>query len=473
MDNEIDFQAVIMAAGKGTRLKSEQPKVLHEVLGKPMVAYAVDAALEAGAKRVVVVLGYGREQVQSWLEENRDVEQVKFAVQENQLGTAHAVYAAREYFDDAPDYTTILSGDVPNMGAETLDDFVTKTAHSMFPLGLMTAKLDDPAHYGRVLREEGTGDVTGIVEYKDASEEQRLVDEINAGFYVVETEFLARYLPEICEGPADNAQSEYYLTDLIAMASDHAGVYGWIVQEPGIIQGVNTRQDLAAATRFAQQRINRKWMDEGVTFIDPQATYVEPGVQIGADVTLYPGVHLKGETRIGQGSIVENGSVITDCELAADVHVKANCYLTQARVDSGTALGPFAHLRPGADIGKGCKVGNFVEVKKTRFEDGVKAGHLSYLGDALLGKGTNVGAGTITCNYDGEKKHRTEIGEGSFIGSNTALVAAARLGKRAYIGAGSVITDDVPDESLAIARGRQKNFDGWVRERDEQREQDE
>lgn len=470
MNDEIDFQAVIMAAGKGTRLKSERPKVLHEVLGKPMIAYAVDAALDAGAKRVVVVLGYGRERVQTWLEENRDSERVKFAVQENQFGTAHAVYSAREYFDDAPQYTAILSGDVPNMNAEALGDFVTKTAHSMYPLGLMTAKLDDPAHYGRVLREEGTGDVLGIVEYKDATEEQRQVDEINAGFYAVETEFLSRFLPEICEGPTDNAQNEYYLTDLIAMASDHAGVYGWIVQEPGLIQGVNTRRDLADATRFAQRRINDKWMDEGVTFIDPDNTYVESTVELAPDVILHPGVHLKGQTRIGEGSVVENGSVITDSQLAPNVHVKANCYLTLAKVDSGTALGPFAHLRPGADIGKDCKVGNFVEVKKSTFEDGVKAGHLSYLGDAHLGKGTNVGAGTITCNYDGKEKHRTEVGEGSFIGSNTAIVAPAKLGKRAYIGAGSVITEEVPDESLAVARGRQKNYDGWVRKKEQEEE---
>jgi bifunctional UDP-N-acetylglucosamine pyrophosphorylase/glucosamine-1-phosphate N-acetyltransferase len=465
MDNKTSFQAVIMAAGKGTRLKSEQPKVLHEVLGKPMVAYAVDAALEAGAERVVVVLGYGREQVQSWLEEHRDSERIKFAVQENQLGTAHAVYAARDYFDAAPEYTAILSGDVPNMNAEALGDFVTKTANSMYPLGMMTAKLDDPAHYGRVLRNPD-GEVTGVIEYKDATEKQRQVDEINAGFYAVETEFLARYLPEICEGPADNAQGEYYLTDLIAVAANHAGVHGWIIDDIGLIQGVNTRRDLAEATRFAQKRINQKWMDEGVTFIDPDATYIEPDVQLGTDVTLYPGVHLKGQTRIGSGTVVENGSVITDCQLAANVHVKANCYLTLARVDSGTALGPFAHLRPGSDIGKDCKVGNFVEVKKSKFEDGVKAGHLSYLGDAHLGKGTNVGAGTITCNYDGKKKHRTEVGEGSFIGSNTAIVAPAKLGKKAYIGAGSVITDEVPDESLAIARGRQKNFDGWVRKQE-------
>lgn len=461
MDTEIDFQAIVMAAGKGTRLKSERPKVLHEVLGKPMIAYAVGAALEAGAKRVVVVLGHGRERVQSWLEAHMDTERVEFTVQENQLGTAHAVYAAREYFD-GPAYTAIVSGDVPNMDARTLGDFVSKTAHSSYPLGMMTARLDDPGHYGRVLRGAG-GDVSGVIEYKDATDKQREVDEINAGFYAVETEFLSRYLPEICEGPADNAQGEYYLTDLIAMAAEHAGVFGWVVDDMGLVQGVNTRQDLADATRYAQRRINRRWMDEGVTFIDPDATYVESSVVLSPDVILYPGVHLKGATSLGEGTVVENGSVIENCRLDADVHVKANCYLTDAKVGSRTKLGPFAHLRPGADVGRECKVGNFVEVKKSRLEDGVKAGHLTYLGDAHVGEGTNVGAGTITCNYDGKHKHRTEIGAGSFIGSNTALVAPVKLGEKAYVGAGSTITDEVPDESLAIARGRQKNIEGWVR----------
>ncbi len=465
MTDEIDFQAVVMAAGKGTRLNSDRPKVLHEVLGKPMIGYAVGAALDAGAERVVVVLGHGRDEVRAWLDEHLDRERIRYVIQEEQLGTAHAVWAAREYFDDSPEYTAIISGDVPNMDAQTLGDFVTKTGHSSYPLGMMTAVLDDPAQYGRVLR-DAAGDVTGVIEYKDATEEQRQVSEINAGFYAVETEFLSRYLSEICEGPADNAQNEYYLTDLIAIAADKAGVLGDIVDELGLIQGVNTRQDLAAATHFAQMRINRRWMDEGVTFIDPHTTYIEPEVRLAPDVELFPGVHLRGKTRIGEGTIIENGSVITDSELAAGVHIKANCYLTLARVDSGTAVGPFAHLRPGADVGKDCKVGNFVEVKKARLEDGVKAGHLTYLGDAHIGQGTNVGAGTITCNYDGENKHLTEIGEGTFIGSNTALVAPVKLGKKVYIGAGSVVTDDVPDESLAVARGRQRNIDGWVRDKE-------
>jgi bifunctional UDP-N-acetylglucosamine pyrophosphorylase/glucosamine-1-phosphate N-acetyltransferase len=470
MNNAVDFQAIVMAAGKGTRLCSERPKVLHEVLGKPMIAYAVRASLQAGARRVVVVLGHGREQVQAWLTEHLDqkmlADRVHFAVQDNQLGTAHAVYAAHEYFADAPEFSVIVSGDVPNMDAQTLSDFVSRTAHSGRPLGLMSAKLADPARYGRVLRDE-SGQVTGIVEYKDASEPQRRVNEINAGFYAVQTEFLARFLPEICEGPAENAQGEYYLTDLIELAAKNGGVYGSIVDELGLIQGVNTRQDLADATRFARRRINRKWMAEGVTFIDPDATYIEADVELSPDVILYPGVHLRGRTRIEQGTTVENGSVVCDSELGANVHIKPYCHLEEARVDAESAVGPFAHLRPGADLGKKCKVGNFVEIKKSRLDDGVKAGHLTYLGDSHVGEETNVGAGTITCNYDGKNKNRTEIGAGSFIGSNTALVAPVKLGKKAYIGAGSVITDEVPDESLAIGRGRQKNFDGWVRRKEE------
>lgn len=458
-----------MAAGKGTRLRSKLPKVLHEVLGKAMIAYAIDASLDAGAKRVVVVLGHGRDAVQAYLRDYYPADiladRVRFTFQEQQLGTAHAVYAASEYFEDAPEFSVIVSGDVPNMDAESLAIFVRETAASGHPLGLMTAKLDDPSTYGRVLR-AADGQVSGIVEYKDATDAQRQVNEINAGFYAVKTNFLAEHLTKICTGPADNAQGEYYLTDLIAIAAEHGGVYGSIVSEVGVIQGVNTRANLADASRFAQRRINQKWMAEGVTFIDADNTYIEASVQLGTDVLLYPGVHLRGRTRIGDGAIIENGSVICDTELGADVHIKPYCHLEDSRVDDASAIGPFAHLRPGADLGKGCKVGNFVEIKKSRLDDGVKAGHLSYLGDAHIGADANVGAGTITCNYDGKNKNRTEIGAGSFIGSNTALVAPVTLGKKAYIGAGSVITDAVPDESLAIGRGRQKNFDGWVREKE-------
>ncbi len=462
MDN---FQSIILAAGKGTRLESDKAKVLHEVLGRPMISWAVQAALEAGAERAVVVTGYQRERVEGWLVDHEDAERIEFTVQDEQLGTGHAVWMAEEYLREGPKYTLIQYGDVPLMDANTLGAFVQDTADSRRPVGLMTALLDDPAQYGRIVR-DGDGDIVDIVEYADASPDQRAIDEINAGFYTAATDFLVDHLPEIVAGDPDNAQQEYYLTDLIERAVDSHGVFGFECPDPHRIQGVNTRDDLAGVTEFARNQINREWMEAGVTMLDPSSTYVEPTIELARDVVLHPGVELRGETAIGSGTVVENGAVIRDSEIAGDVHVKPNCDLNKASVDSGTSLGPFAHLRPGADIGKNCKVGNYVEVKKSRLEDGVQAGHHTYLGDAHVGEGTNVGAGTITCNYDGEEKHRTSIGEEAFIGSNTSLVAPVEIGDGAYIGAGSTITEDVPADALGVARGRQNNIEGWTRDED-------
>jgi bifunctional UDP-N-acetylglucosamine pyrophosphorylase/glucosamine-1-phosphate N-acetyltransferase len=459
----MNFQSVILAAGKGTRLKSDKAKVLHEVLGRPMIGHAVRAALGSGAERAVVVTGYHRQNVESWLEANEDGERIEFALQEEQLGTGHAVWQAKEFFEDGPDYTLIQYGDVPLIEGETLETFARQVIDSRRPVGLMTAKLDDPKQYGRVTR-DGDGDVTGIVEHADATPEQRRINEINAGFYLVRNDFLVEHLPKIVEGEADNAQEEYYLTDLVAIACREEGVFGWTCPDPHLIRGVNTRVDLAEVNQFAQKRLNYRWMEQGVTMLDPSAVHIEPDVELSRDVELHPGVQLRGETTIGPGTVVENGAVIRDCQIAGDVHVKANCYLEEATVDSGSNLGPSAHLRPGADIGKNCKVGNYVEVKKATLEDGVKAGHLTYLGDAHIGEGTNIGAGTITCNYDGENKHQTTIGEGAFIGSNTSLVAPVTIGDGAYVGAGSTITEDIPDAALGVGRGRQRNVDGWADE---------
>lgn len=458
-----NFQSIILAAGKGTRLESDKAKVLHEVLGRPMISWAVRAALEAGAERAVVVTGYQRERVEGWLVDHEDAEHIEFAVQDEQLGTGHAVWMAEEYLREGPEHTLVQYGDVPLMDANTLGAFVQDTADSRRPIGLMTALLDDPAQYGRIVR-DGDGDIVDIVEYADASPDQRAIDEINAGFYTAATDFLVDHLPEIVAGDPDNAQREYYLTDLIERAVETQGVYGFECPDPRRIQGVNTRNDLADVTEFARNQINREWMETGVTMIDPSSTYIEPTIELARDVVLHPGVELRGETAIGSGTVVENGAVIRDSEIAGDVHVKPNCDLNEASVDSGTSLGPFAHLRPGADIGKNCKVGNYVEVKKSRLEDGVQAGHHTYLGDAHVGEGTNVGAGTITCNYDGEEKHRTSIGEEAFIGSNTSLVAPVEIGDGAYIGAGSTITEDVPADALGVARSRQNNIEGWARD---------
>lgn len=461
-----DAQGVILAAGKGTRMVSDEPKVLHEVLGRPMIGRVVDTAFDAGLQRVIVVVGYGAEAVKSWLRddlsENR-LDRLHFVEQTDQLGTGHAVFQAADYFDDAdaPDFTAVLSGDAPLMKADAFHDFVTSARQARRPFALMTASLADPAGYGRIVRDTA-GDVDRIVEHADATPEQRQIDEVNAGFYVAETTFLRDELPELCSGGADNAQGEYYLTDLVERATREGGAFGWTIDTPEWTAGVNTRADLAEATAIARRHVNEAWMDRGVTFIDPTATTVETSVELERDVILHPDVELRGDTRIASGTVVERGNAIFDTTIAEDVHVKANCYLEDAAVGARTNLGPFAHLRPGADIGRECKVGNYVEVKKATLEDGVKAGHLTYIGDAHFAEKTNVGAGTITCNYDGETKHRTEVGREAFIGSNASLVAPVSVGDGAYIGAGSTITDDVPDRALAVARGRQRNIENWA-----------
>ncbi len=467
MTSSPSIQTIVLAAGLGTRMRSETIKVLHPILGKPMIGHVVEAALESGCQRVISVLGHQREDVEGWLDERSYADQLHVAEQSEQLGTAHAVWAARQFLDSQTDYTAILCGDVPNMDGARLRAFFDAAVDSEALVSLVTAVVDDPAKYGRIVRGEA-GSVEAIVEYADASDEVRKISEINAGIYLVRTDFLANALSTIMESGADNAQSEYYLTDLIALGAREGGVFGWAVDDPAVIQGVNTRVDLARATDVTRRRINEEWMLQGVTFIDPTQTYVETGVELARDVVIYPGVYLGGETTVGEGSIVESGCVLKDSAIGADVHLKANSYLTQARVDDGSAIGPCAHLRPGSDIGKGCKVGNFVEVKKTRLDDGAKAGHLTYLGDAHVGPGANVGAGTITCNYDGETKSRTEIGAEAFIGSNTALVAPVSVGRQAYVGAGSVITDDLPDRSLGVARGRQRTIEDWVDRDDEE-----
>ncbi len=461
MTSTPSIQSFILAAGLGTRMRSETIKVLHPLLGKPMIGHVVDAARGSGCQRVVSVLGHQRHEVQALLDGRDDADALQVAVQEEQNGTAHAVWSARQFLDNEFEYTAILCGDVPNMDAETLRSFFEAAIDSGAPVSVMTAELDDPASYGRIVRGR-SGGVEAIVEYADATGEQRKIREINAGIYLVQTTFLADALAAIMDRPADNAQNEYYLTDLIALGAGQGGVFGWSVDRPELIQGVNTRVDLARATDFARRRINRQWMLRGVTFIDPKRTTVETEVELASDVVLYPDVTLAGCTSIDSGTTVEPGCVVRDASIGAGVHLKAHCYITDGRVDDGSNIGPFAHLRPGADIGRGCKVGNFVEVKKARLDDGAKAGHLTYLGDAHVGEEANIGAGTITCNYDGEKKSQTEIGPGAFIGSNSSLVAPVTVGRQAYVGAGSVITDDLPDRSLGVARGRQRTIEDWL-----------
>lgn len=458
----MSLQAVILAAGKGTRMKSDTTKVMHPILGRPMIEWVVRSALDAGCRHVTVIVGHQRDQVREHLE-GKFPGQVGFAVQEEQLGTGHAVWCAVDDLRDGADRTLILSGDVPNMQPSSLDAFVEAVGDAS--LGVMTAVLDDAAKYGRIIR---SGDhVAAIVEWADATPTQREIREINTGFYVAQTGFLCEELDRLCKGEPNNAQGEYYLTDLVAVAAERDDAVAWTLRDEAQMQGVNTRVQLAAATAWARARVNEAWMEAGVTMLDPSTTYVDAEVTLEADVTLHPGVQLRGATHIGRGTTVGNSTVIEDCEVGEQVRILPFCHLESARVEDEAKLGPMCHLRPGADIGPTAKVGNFVEVKKSRLERGAKANHHAYIGDGFVGAGANIGAGTIFCNYDGEHKHRTEIGEGVFIGSNSALVAPVRVADGSYVGAGSVITADVPKDSLAVARGRQRNIEGWARRKRE------
>lgn len=452
-------QAVIMAAGKGTRMKSNLPKVMHEVAGRPMIEWVARAAFDAGCDKVVVIVGHGRDLVQAHLSTQFGA-QMRFAVQEPQLGTGHAVYCAVDELEGDFDRTIILSGDVPNMTADTLEQFAS--ASDGYKLSVMTAVLEDAAKYGRIERD---GDaVRGIVEWADATAEQREIREINTGFYVAQTDFLIEELHKLCAGEADNAQGEYYLTDLVAVAAAQGKATAWVLDDVAQMQGVNTRGHLAAATTWRRARINAQWMELGVTMIDPSSTYIDADVDLEPDVTLHPGVQLIGRTTIRSGATIGNSSVIENSTVDENVQVLPFCHFEDARVERDARIGPMCHLRPGADIGADCHVGNFVEVKKTRMDAGSKANHHSYLGDGHVGEKANVGAGTIFCNYDGYNKHRTTIGAGAFIGSNSALVAPVSIGDGAYVAAGSVMTSDVPEDGLGVARGRQRNIDGWARD---------
>ncbi len=462
MSQDTTIQSLVLAAGKGTRMKSSLAKVMHEVLGLPMLGHVVRAAAACSPHRIIVVLGHGRAHVSDWLTANTHPSQVQTVAQTEQLGTGHAVWAAREALAGQADYTLILSGDVPNLSGQTLRAFAHDTLASGAPLGLMTAVVDDAGGYGRILR-DGEGQVAGIIEYKDASAAQRNLQEFNVGTYLVRTDLLLDCLTRLVEAPPENAQGEYYLTDIVAMARERGEqVHGWTIPEVREVQGVNTRVHLAEATRFARERINTAWMEAGVTLLDPDRVTIEPDVILEPDVVLYPDVYLKGSTHVSGDVIIEPGCVVCDSRIERGAHLLAHSYLHQARVGQDAKVGPFAHLRPGAELGEGAKVGNFVEVKNSRLGPGAKASHLTYLGDAEVGAGANIGAGTITCNYDGKKKHPTVIGAGAFIGSNAALVAPIRIGEHAYVGAGSTLTLDVPDNALGVARSKQRNIEGWA-----------
>jgi bifunctional UDP-N-acetylglucosamine pyrophosphorylase/glucosamine-1-phosphate N-acetyltransferase len=446
--------AVILAAGQGTRMKSSLPKVLHEILGRPMLAYLIETLKAVGVADIVLVVGHQAERV----EEAYRAYGVRFVVQEPQLGTGHAVQVAMAAVPRETREVIVLCGDAPLISGESIDALRQLHKNHQAAVTIQTVVLPDGLHYGRVVRDEA-GRVTAIWQSKDSVDRPEIlaIREINTGAYCFAAPFLREALDQIPKSPVTG---EIYLTDLIHLAREQGrGVEALIDPDVDSLLGINSRSELAAATQTVKRKINARHMDQGVTLMDPAATYIESGVIIGRDTVIYPNVYLQGNTHIGENCIIESTVKIVDSILEDGVHIKMGCVVTQSRLGTGVDIGPFAHLRPLSDLRPGVHVGNFVEVKKSVLHEGVKAGHLTYLGDADVGAGTNVGAGTITCNYDGAKKHKTIIEEGAFIGSNTALVAPVTIGQGAYVGAGSTITKDVPPGKLGVSRARQVNLE--------------
>ncbi len=447
--------AVVLAAGKGTRMRSERAKVLHPMLGRPLLAYPLDACRAAGVGRVVVVVGHQAEAVERAL----SAPDVTFALQAEQRGTGHAVLCAAGALEGFEGTALILCGDVPLIRPGTLRALVDAHRKAGALLTVLTMEPPDPSGYGRVVRDP-SGRPARIVEEADASPEERAVREVNTGTYAAELPWLFRVLETV---GSDNRQGEMYLTDALEAAAREGRAASVLLEDPDEVMGVNSRTHLARAAAVLRERINREWMEAGVTLEDPATTWIEPGVTLEPDVTVGPGCRLAGSTRVYRGTIIHTGCVITDSEIGPGCLLKPYCVLTEARLEEGAQVGPFAHLRPGAVMEPGARVGNFVEMKKTVLGRGSKANHLTYLGDTTVGEGANIGAGTITCNYDGVNKHPTRIGNGAFIGSNSSLVAPVTVGDEATVAAGSTITKDVPDGALGVGRGKQRNVEGWAR----------
>jgi bifunctional UDP-N-acetylglucosamine pyrophosphorylase/glucosamine-1-phosphate N-acetyltransferase len=450
-----DLHIVILAAGKGTRMKSSRPKVLHRVAGLPMIEYVLRASRRLAPRTRTLVVGHGADAVREAL---RGIEGLQFVTQEPQLGTGHALLQAEPLLRDAAGTVLLLSGDVPLLGGETLARFIEAHEASRAAATVMTAVVDRPRGYGRVVRAGGRLD--RIVEERDASPAERRIREINGGVYAFAVAPLFDALRTL---PSANAQGEYYLPDLIGVYRRQGlGVEAVALERADEIRGINSRAELAEASRLVRQTKNEALMAAGVTIEDPATTYIEPDVSVGADTVIHPGVHLEGRTRVGGSCEIHAGVRIVDSILEDRVTVHNFCVLRGAHVRSGASVGPFAHLRPETELKEGSRVGNFVELKKTVLGAGSKASHLTYLGDTTVGDRVNVGAGTITCNYDGVRKNPTTIEDDAFIGSDVQLIAPVRVGRGAYVAAGSSITNDVPAGALGIARGLQRNIEGWV-----------
>lgn len=447
----MEASALVLAAGAGTRMKSAKPKVAHEILGKPLVRWVVDAVHAAGVESVVAVVGHGRDAVEPLLSD------CAVAVQEEQLGTAHAVLAAKEALAGKTGSLVVLTGDSPLVRPATIERLVRTREENDAAVVVLTMEVDDPTGYGRIVR-DGAGDVVAIVEQKDCSPEQAAITECNSGFYCFDVELLFSALEEVS---TDNAQGEYYLTDVLGIARGRGQrVMACVADDADECLGVNSRRQLAAATDILRERINGEWMDAGVTMMDPRTTWIGPDVTLAPDVELLPLTMLMGTTSVAAGSVVGPNTRLTDVRVGERCVVEETVGL-ETTMEEGVSCGPRAYLRPGTHLCRDSKVGTHVEIKKSTVGPGSKVPHLSYIGDATLGRDVNIGAGSITCNYDGKKKWPTHIGDECFVGSDVMMVAPVTLGDGCLIGAGSVITKDVSAGALGLGRARQTEIEHW------------
>ncbi len=449
---------VVLAAGQGTRMRTTLPKVLHRLAGLALIEHVLRAASSLSPASVVVVVGHQADRVKAGLDGRADL---AFAQQSDQRGTGHALMQTAPHLGNKRGTLVVLSGDVPLIRADTLQRLVATHESAGAAMTVVTATVDRPYGYGRIVRTEGA--LARVVEERDASDEQRRIKEINSGIYAFDLEPLFDALETI---PTAGSVNEIYLPGLVTRYRREGRAVETIsVDDPNEVRGINSQTELAEVKRIVRQSKNEELMAEGVTIEDPATTYIDADVTVGADTVVHPGVILEGRTHIGARCELHAGVRIVDSTLGDDVLVRNHCVIERASVGSQSRVGPFAHLRPDTEVGRDARIGNFVETKKTTLGDGSKASHLTYLGDATIGTGVNVGAGTITCNYDGTHKHPTTIGDRVFIGSGTELVAPVTLGDDAYVGAGSTITEDVPTGALGVARGRQVNKEGWVASR--------
>ncbi|MCX6406696.1 MAG: bifunctional UDP-N-acetylglucosamine diphosphorylase/glucosamine-1-phosphate N-acetyltransferase GlmU [Propionibacteriales bacterium] len=449
--------AIVLAAGAGTRMKSRTAKVLHELGGRSMLVHALEAVRQVGAARVVAVVGHDREQVSAAVTAH-DAGVVQ-AVQEEQRGTGHAVRVALDALDDVPEGTVLVTyGDVPLLTAQTLSTLLLDHTHEGRAVTILTAEQPDPTGYGRILR-DGDGAVTAIREHKDATDDERRVREVNSGILAVDAVFLDHATRRL---DTDNAQGELYLTDIVATAVREGRPVGaHVLEDVWQTKGVNDRVQLAELAAELNRRTTEHWMRQGVTIVDPATTWIDSDVTLGADTVLHPGTQLLGATTVGEGATIGPDTTLRNVEVGDGASV-VRTHGSDAVVGPGASVGPFAYLRPGAELGARGKIGTFVEVKNATLGEGAKVPHLSYVGDAEIGEGTNIGAGTITANYDGVHKHRTVVGRHARTGSDNVFVAPVTIGDGAFTGAGTIVREDVPPGALAVSSGSQRTIDGWV-----------